>query len=92
MAKRVHALVRGRVQNVGFRDFVQRRANSLGLTGWVRNVGNGRELELEAEGSEAALDDLLASVRKGPSAAHVESVSVSDKQAETSPTTGFLVR
>ena len=71
---RVHLRVQGRVQGVGFRYFVLRRAQDLGLTGWVANLANG-DVEVEAEGSEDALRDLLERVREGPSAARVDRVA-----------------
>jgi len=71
---RVHLIIEGRVQGVGYRDFVVRRAGNLGLTGWVRNLPNGK-VEAEAEGSEEALRSLVESVREGPPAARVDRVS-----------------
>jgi len=61
----VHILVEGRVQGVGFRYFVQAQANQLGLTGWVRNLEDGR-VEILAEGGKKDLLDLLDRVRSGP--------------------------
>lgn len=60
----VHILVEGRVQGVGFRYFVQAQANQLGLTGWVRNLEDGR-VEILAEGGKKDLLDLLDRVRSG---------------------------
>jgi acylphosphatase len=68
--------VRGRVQNVGFRQFTVGRAAGLALSGWVRNLPDERSVELEAEGDEASLDALTAAVRRGPTGARVESVDV----------------
>jgi acylphosphatase len=68
--------VRGRVQNVGFRQFTVGRAIGLGLSGWVRNLPDERTVEVEAEGDEASLDALTAAVRRGPRGARVESVDV----------------
>jgi acylphosphatase len=73
--RRVHATVQGYVQGVGFRWFVQRTAERLGLTGWVANRSDG-SVELDAEGPEAALDALIAAVREGPSNATVARVDV----------------
>jgi acylphosphatase len=67
---RLHALIRGRVQGVGFRFFVLRRARALGLSGWVRNRPDGA-VEVEAQGPRAALESLAASLREGPPAAGV---------------------
>ena len=70
---RVHLIVHGRVQGVGFRYFVTREARALGLAGTVRNRADGT-VEVEAEGDPAALDQLAAAVRRGPSGARVERV------------------
>lgn len=58
-------MVHGRVQGVGFRYFVVREAQQLGLTGWVRNRPDGT-VETEAVGDEATLERFVAAVRKGP--------------------------
>lgn len=71
----LHAWVEGRVQGVGFRYFVQDRAQSLGLTGWVRNLGED-QVEVWAEGKRPDLDALLKSLQRGPSAAYVMDVRV----------------
>ena len=71
-------LVRGMVQGVGFRWYVARHARSLGLSGFARNLADGR-VEVVASGSEAAalarLEELL---RAGPAHARVEEVDVQD--------------
>jgi acylphosphatase len=72
--KRLQAVVAGRVQGVGFREFVRREAVSRGLTGWVRNSDDGLRVELVAEGEEPALVELLEVLRVGPRFAHVEDV------------------
>lgn len=72
--KRLEAVVRGRVQGVGFREFVRHEAFTRGLTGYVRNSDDGREVELVAEGEEAALDDLVRALHEGPRFARVEAV------------------
>ena len=76
-ARRLHALVRGRVQAVGFRQFVWSRAAQLGLTGWVRNGDDGRSVEVEAEGPSDALEQLLEILRQGPYGARVDDVQTS---------------
>jgi len=67
---RLHVLVRGRVQGVGFRWFVRETARGLGLAGWVRNRSDGT-VEVAAEGSVALLDRLRDELRKGPPGASV---------------------
>jgi acylphosphatase len=67
----VRVVVTGRVQGVGFRAFVQRRADELGLTGWVRNRSDG-SVEAEAAGHEAELLRFVEALRAGPRHARVE--------------------
>lgn len=70
----LHAIVRGRVQGVNFRDFVYGRAISLGLTGYVRNLPDMRSVEVVAEGQRQRLEVLLKHLRQGPRGARVDSV------------------
>ena len=70
---RLEATVRGRVQGVGFRYFVVRRALDLGLVGWVANAPDA-SVRCVAEGDPAALDNLAESLRTGPLGAVVEAV------------------
>jgi acylphosphatase len=82
--RRVHAVVRGVVQGVGYRASMLAEATRLGLTGWVRNLPDG-SVELEAEGTTAAVDALLAWCARGPWGARVdgvESVEVAPSGAE----------
>ena len=73
--QRLHAIVDGRVQGVGFRYFTQDRAVLLGLTGWVRNRWNGT-VELVAEGPTADLEALLKAIQRGPRAGTTQNVKV----------------
>jgi len=68
---RAHIWVSGRVQNVGFRAFVQQVGASLGLTGWVRNVGYD-QVEAVAEGPRPAVERFFVDVRAGPRASRVD--------------------
>jgi acylphosphatase len=70
---RLHLLVRGRVQGVGFRWYVRELARKLGLSGWVRNCPDGA-VEIAAEGSEESLQRLQRELRIGPPGAVVSSV------------------
>ena len=67
----------GRVQGVGYRWFVWREAERLGLRGLVRNLPDG-SVEVLAEGVEDSLDRLERALSRGPSVAHVERVEKSD--------------
>ncbi|MFW6180961.1 MAG: acylphosphatase [Spirochaetota bacterium] len=69
----VHLLVSGRVQGVGFRFFSVNHAHRLGLTGWVRNLPDGR-VEILAEGDPRSLAAFVEDVREGPSSALVTDV------------------
>lgn len=69
-------VVSGRVQGVGFRYFVMNEAARLGVTGFVRNLSRA-QVEVVAEGEEAALDELVSEVGRGPEAARVDNVQVS---------------
>jgi acylphosphatase len=71
--ERLHAVVHGDVQGVGFRYFVQRRAQQLGLTGWVRNNDDGT-VELVAEGGADQLEQLKRALQEGPRMARVSRV------------------
>ena len=72
--KRLEAVVKGRVQGVGFREFVRHEAATRGITGYVRNSDDGRDVELVAEGDDAAIDDLARVLHEGPRFARVAQV------------------
>jgi acylphosphatase len=83
-------LVRGRVQGVGFRWFVEREAHLLQIAGWVRNNPEGT-VEVLAHGTRDQLAGLHSRLREGPRAARVDEVQVSE--AEPVPgLTSFQVR
>lgn len=62
---RLHAIVQGHVQGVGFRAYVLERAHKLGLTGWVRNTLQGN-VEVVAEGPRSQLIKLASDLQQGP--------------------------
>jgi acylphosphatase len=66
-------IVRGRVQGVGFRWFVEREAHTLGIAGWVRNNADG-SVEVLAQGTRDQLSGLHSRLREGPRAARVDAV------------------
>jgi acylphosphatase len=78
---RVRLRIVGRVQGVGFRDFVRREANRLGLAGWVRNIADG-SVEVEAEGPRARLAALVDAARRGPASSRVGAVEETWAEAE----------
>jgi acylphosphatase len=77
---RVRATVRGRVQMVGYRAFVQRHAQQLGVRGTVTNRSDG-SVECLMEGARAAVDRLVELLREGPYHAHVEAVDIQPEAA-----------
>lgn len=81
ISKRV--VVSGRVQGVGFRYFVERKALELGIVGYVRNLPNGK-VEVEAEGDDTAVETLVDYCRVGPSRALVDRV-----EAHSQPIVGY---
>jgi acylphosphatase len=81
--------VSGRVQGVGFRYYALRTAERLGVTGFARNLPDGR-VEVVAEAAEAALADFEEALRQGPSFCHVEGVERLDVPERGQP--GFHVR
>ncbi len=87
---RVHIVVKGRVQNVGFRAHVEYSARQLGLTGWVRNVGYDT-VEATAEGERQALARFIEDVKTGPRGSQVDESNM-EWQDPTGEFTHFIVR
>ena len=73
MTHRLHVLIAGRVQGVGFRYATARRAQELGLNGWVRNLVDSR-VEAVFEGPREILEEMLVWCQAGPRFASVRSV------------------
>ena len=71
MPRRLRVTVTGRVQGVFYRNAAAREAERLGLSGWVRNSGDGG-VELEVEGRSAAVDEFVEWARLGPPRARVD--------------------
>ena len=89
--KQLRATVSGQVQMVGFRFFVEREAQRLGLSGWVRNGDDGRTVEVTAEGDETSLRALEAALRQGPPFSRVAAVDAAWSD-ETEGLSGFEAR
>ncbi len=79
MAVRAHVWISGIVQGVAFRYYTRRQAVQLGLTGWVRNLRNGR-VEAVFEGDDDRVEDMLAWCREGPPGARVDDLKVEKSQ------------
>jgi acylphosphatase len=77
-------VVRGRVQGVGFRWFVEREAHVLAVSGWVRNNADG-SVEVLAQGTRDQLLGLRSRLRQGPRAARVDEV----EESEVGPVAGL---
>lgn len=87
---RRHFRISGRVQGVGFRYFTQRTADQVGVTGWVRNLGDG-DVEAEAQGSSDAVERFTEALRKGPRTGHVRNLQTADR-APRDDESGFRIR
>ncbi len=72
--KRIHFIVTGQVQGVGFRYYCQVEAATLGLTGYARNLADG-SVEVEAQGSEVAIETFENAVRRGPRRSTIREVA-----------------
>jgi acylphosphatase len=79
-SERLHGVIKGDVQGVGFRFFLIRRAQALGLTGWVMNRDDG-VVEFVAEGRRQDLEQLERAAREGPPPASVTAVEVNWSEA-----------
>jgi len=72
----VQVLVYGRVQGVFFRDFVLRQANKLSIVGYVRNLHDGKTLEVQAEGEKTKLKEFIEHIKIGPPGAKVQKIDI----------------
>jgi acylphosphatase len=82
-------VIGGRVQGVGFRYFVQQKANALGIRGWARNLDDG-SVEVYAIGTAGQLSDLASALHMGPRMAEVRSVE--EREEAVHSCSGFNVR
>lgn len=87
--KRTRALISGHVQGVFFRDSTREKAEALGLSGWVRNLPDGR-VEAVFEGDGDRVEEMVAWCEGGPPSAEVQNVSTTQEEPEG--LTGFEVR
>ena len=89
-SRAVHLLISGHVQGVFYRQSTQQQARRLGLSGWVRNLPDGR-VEAKVWGDAEAINVLARWCHTGPSNALVTDISVEDTQPEAN-VTGFHIR
>ncbi len=75
------AVVRGRVQGVGFRFFAERAARELGVRGWVRNLPDG-SVETVAEGEDEAIATFIERMKRGPLSSRVDRIDVAEAPLE----------
>lgn len=86
-ARTLHLLIHGRVQGVGFRNYLSYKAGVLGITGWVRNRSDGR-VETVIQGSSDAVAEMLACAHRGPRASEVTGVTTSEQPVNDHTTYG----
>ena len=89
--RRIHAIVTGHVQGVSYRAATASEARRLGVVGWVRNLPDG-SVELEAEGPQDKISELVAWCEKGPPSARVSGVAVDDIPVDAKDTSFAVVR
>ena len=76
-----HLTIRGRVQGVGYRNYLEYEARQSGICGWVRNRSDG-SVEAVVHGPAAAVDAIIECARRGPRAAQVSSVEVREESGD----------
>lgn len=76
-----HIFISGRVQGVGFRHFTRKNAESLGVTGWVKNLSDGR-VEAVFQGDEEQVDKLIQKCKKGPKSSYVKDIEVNKETGD----------
>ena len=76
-----HVIISGRVQGVGFRYFTKKSAESLGVSGWVKNLRSG-DVEAVLQGSSESVDEMMNRLEAGPTTARVDEI----KELEDEPT------
>ena len=77
----LHLVISGRVQGVFFRNSMQREAQYLAVSGWVRNRSDGT-VEAVVQGEPAAVDAIVRWARRGPELAHVERVEIGSVEGD----------
>ncbi len=78
--KQVHLFISGYVQGIGYRQFVKSNAQRLGLTGWVRNLSDGR-VEAIVQGDKEKIEELITLCKTGPMLSEIKDVEVKWEEA-----------
>lgn len=76
-----HLLIRGRVQGVGFRNYIEYKAREHGIRGWVRNRSDG-SVEAVVSGTPSAVETIIECARRGPRAAQVAGVEIGEAEGD----------
>ncbi len=87
---RAHIWVKGRVQAVGFRAYVEYKALQIGVLGWVRNIGQDT-VETVAEGTRIQIDEFIEMVKQGPRGSRVDEARI-EYEPLTGQLSGFTVK
>ena len=90
MKKRIHVFISGRVQGVFFRTAAKELADELGVTGWIRNLSDGR-VEAVVEGDEEKLKEMIEFFKKGPPLARVDKIEIIEEEYKGEFNT-FMIR
>jgi len=77
--KRFHLLIKGRVQMVGFRYFTRKKAQELGVNGWIKNLPDG-DVEAVIEGEDSAVEQLIKYCKRGPLFADVTNIEIQERR------------
>ena len=87
----VHIIVEGLVQGVGYRWYAARRAQALGVRGFVKNLYDGT-VEVRASGDRSMLEELIRDLKVGPRSAHVTNIKIEWDLPENNPDSQFEIR
>ncbi|MDX2129063.1 MAG: acylphosphatase [Chloroherpetonaceae bacterium] len=87
--QRLHIIVQGRVQGVGFRWYTKDKADTHSINGWVKNLQNG-DVEIEAEGNPNDINEFIQLVRKGPWGSFVSNLQITE-QLPVGRNDGFVI-
>lgn len=90
MSRRLHIIVKGKVQGVGFRYFTQMKAGQYGITGWVKNLPNG-DVEIVASGERENIEKFIKTLKEGAPFSKVTDVIVNEWE-KTEPLQSFTIR